>query len=193
MSQETQIGSLGGISDEDSKLVDSILNDLNGQQEQQAQQQPQQQQMQQQQMQQQQMPRDQNGNELTPEQIKQIQMQRQMAMQQQQLMAQQQQMQQQQQMAQQGQNMDKEGKEGKENNLIESTTNNLLDNIKKEAKGIILVILLSIIMNLEQVDNLFKLQSGLFLCENGTLNMQAIFIKSLVIGAIYYGVNSYLL
>ena len=31
MSQETQIGNLGGgISDEDSKLVDSILNDLNG-------------------------------------------------------------------------------------------------------------------------------------------------------------------
>tara|TARA_B110000285_G_C14910934_1_gene507916 strand:- start:99 stop:692 length:594 start_codon:yes stop_codon:yes gene_type:complete len=197
MSQETQIGSLGGgISDEDSKLVDSILNDLNGgqqqeqQQQQQQEQQMQQQQMQQQQMQQQQMPRDQNGNELTPEKIKQIQMQRQMAMQQQQLMAQQQQMQQQQQMVQQVENVKKEGKES---NLIESTTNNFVDNIKKEAKGIILVILLSIIMNLEQVDNLFKLQSGLFLCENGTLNMQAIFIKSLVIGAIYYGVNSYLL
>ena len=30
MSQETQIGNLGGgINDEDSKLVDSILNDLN--------------------------------------------------------------------------------------------------------------------------------------------------------------------
>ena len=195
MSQETQIGSLGGgISDEDSKLVDSILNDLNGHQTEGRSQQPQQQQQQQQQQpqqqpqqqQQQQMPRDQNGNELTPEQIKQIQMQRQMAMQQQQLMAQQQQMQQQQ-MAQQGKNMDKE------NNLIQSTTNDLLDNIKTESKGIILVILLSILMNLEQVDNLFKLQSGLFICENGSLNMQAIFIKSLVIGSIYYGVKSYLL
>ena len=31
MAQETQIGNLsGGISDEDSKLVDSILNDING-------------------------------------------------------------------------------------------------------------------------------------------------------------------
>jgi len=30
MSQETQIGNLGGgISDEDSRLVDSILNDIN--------------------------------------------------------------------------------------------------------------------------------------------------------------------
>jgi hypothetical protein len=102
-------------------------------------------------------------------------------------MAQQQQMQQQQQLAQQGKNMDKE------NNLIQSTTNDLVDNIKTESKGIILVILLSILMNLEQVDNLFKLQSGLFICENGSLNMQAIFIKSLVIGSIYYGVKSYLL
>ena len=35
MSQETQIGNLsGGISDEDSKLVDSILNDLNSHSEQ---------------------------------------------------------------------------------------------------------------------------------------------------------------
>ena len=35
MSQETQIGTLsGGISDEDSKLVDSILNDLNSHSEQ---------------------------------------------------------------------------------------------------------------------------------------------------------------
>ena len=35
MSQETQIGNLsGGISDEDSRLVDSILNDLNGPQQQ---------------------------------------------------------------------------------------------------------------------------------------------------------------
>ena len=39
MSQETRIGNLGGISDEDSKLVDSILNDINnsGQQPQQPQ------------------------------------------------------------------------------------------------------------------------------------------------------------
>ena len=194
MSQETQIGSLGGgISDEDSKLVDSILNDLNGHQnEGQQQQQQQQQQPQQQQQQQQQMPRDQNGNELTHEQIKQIQMQRQMAMQQQQLMAQQQQMQQQQQMA-HSQNTNKEGEEGKESNLIPSNKNDLIDNIKNESKSIILVILLSIIMNLEQVDNLFKLQSGLFISENGSLNMQAIFVKALVIGSIYYLVKLYLL
>ena len=80
MSQETQIGNLsGGISDEDSKLVDSILNDLNSHSEGQQQQQPQPQQ-QPQQGEMGQMPR----QELTPEQMRQIQMQRQMAMQQQQ-------------------------------------------------------------------------------------------------------------
>jgi len=196
MSQETQIGSLGGgISEEDSKLVDSILNDLNGQQGERQQQEAQQQsheqhheqQQRQQQRQQQQMPRDQNGNELTPEQIKQIQMQRQLAMQQQQLMAQQQQMQQQ---MGQAQNIDKEETKS---NLIPSDKNDLLDNIKNESKSIILVILLSIIFNLEQVDNLFKLQSGLFISENGSLNMQAIFVKALAIGSIYYVVKLYLL
>jgi membrane protein involved in colicin uptake len=201
MSQETQIGNLGGgISEEDSKLVDSILNDLNSHQEErprqmQQRQEPQQQMQQQQQMQEQQqpqqIPRDQNGNELTPEQIKQIQMQRQMAMQQQQLMAQQQQMQQQQQMAQQQvQTIDKDEKES---NLMPSNSNDLIDNIKNESKSIILIILLSIILNLEQVDNLFKLQPGLFICENGSLNIQAIFIKALVIGAIYYVAKLFLL
>ena len=61
MSQETQIGSLGGgISDEDSKLVDSILNDINNSGSQQPQR-PQQQQQQQQQGNPQQQP--------TPEQM----------------------------------------------------------------------------------------------------------------------------
>jgi hypothetical protein len=186
MSQETQIGNLGGISEEDSNLVDSILNDLNSQPEERPrrmQRQEPQQQMQQQ--------RDPSGNELTPEQIKQIQMQRQMAMQQQQLMAQQQQMQQQQQMAQQQvQTIDKGEKES---NLMPSNSNDLIDNIKNESKSIILIILLSIILNLEQVDNLFKLQAGLFISENGSLNIQAIFIKALVIGAIYYVAKLYLL
>lgn len=199
MSHETQIGNLsGGISEEDSKLVDSILNDLNSHQnEGPRQQMPQQQQVPQQMPQQQmppqqvpqqmpqQVPRDQNGNELTPEQIRQIQMQRQMAMQQQQLMAQQQQLAQQQKIAQ--------GEKEEEKNIIPTKKNDLVENIKNEAKGIILVMLLVIILNIEQIDNLFKLQANLFVQENGSLNMQAIFIKSLIAGSIYYLVKSYLL
>ena len=192
MSQETQIGNLnGGISTEDSKLVDSILNDLNnhntGGQQPQAQQQVQQQAQQPQQ----QIMRDQHGNELTPEQVKQIQMQRQMAMQQQQLMAQQQQMAQQQEMAQRVNGPSTE--EDAPNKMATNVGTNLIDNIKIESKGILLVVLLSVIFNLEQVDGIFKLHPGLFVSENGSLNMQAIFVKALVTGLIYYGVKSYLL
>ena len=72
-------------------------------------------------------------------------------------------------------------------------SNNFIDHIKNESKSIILVIFLSIILNLEQVDNLFKSQPSFFTTESGTLNMQAIFIKALIIGAIFYVVKSYLL
>ena len=74
MSQETSINDLGNnISDEDSRLVDSILNDLNGPENKPSG--PRNPQM---------APGQEGGQQLTPEQIKNIQMQRQMAMQQQQ-------------------------------------------------------------------------------------------------------------
>ena len=183
MSQETPIGNLsGGISEEDSKLVDSILNDLNSHSEDSR------------------IPREpqmgQNRPELTPEQIKHIQMQRQMAMQQQQLMHQQQMAQQQmaQQMAQQ-QMAQPNGLGNIQNTSKEMTkeSDGIIDQIKNESKSIILVIFLSIILNLEQVDNIFKSQASLFTNESGSLNMQAIFIKALIIGFIFYGVKTYLL
>ena len=166
MSQETQIGNLGGISDEDSKLVDSILNDINssGQQQQQHQHQQQQQPPQQQQQQQQ----------VSPEQMKMIQ-QRQMA-------AQQNQMAQQQQLHQQAQKM----------NMVHDNGNDVLENIKIEAKNIMAVIFLCILFNLDQVDNIFKSVS-IFTGEEGGLNMQAVFIKALLIGSVFYIVKTYLL
>ena len=179
MSQETQIGNLGGgISNEDSELVDSILNDLNGHSgdkrgvdrgQPQGGHPPQ-------------------GQELTPEQIKQIQMQRQMAMQQQQLMQQQQMAQQQ--MAQQMPQQQMGKSNGRE---MTADNDTFIDQIKNESESIILVIFLSIILNLEQVDNLFKSQSSFFTTESGSLNMQAIFIKALIIGLIFYAVKTYLL
>lgn len=194
MSQETQIGNLsGGISDEDSKLVDSILNDLNshseGQQQQQQhpQQQPQQGEMGQ-------MPR----QELTPEQMRQIQMQRQMAMQQQQLMQQQEMAQRMaaQQMAEKqmaGREQDNQMPGGQEKKEMIQKSESIVDQIKNESKSVILVIFLSIILNLEQVDGLFKTQPSIFTTESGSLNMQAIFVKALIIGAIFYAVKTYLL
>jgi hypothetical protein len=173
MSQETSIQNLGnGISDEDSRLVDSILNDLNTDKPQQI---PQQmpQQMNQQMNQ---------GQQLSPEQMKQIQMQRQMAMQQQQQML----MQQQQQLSKKNLSQDSE-------NVTLNNTDDIIENIKKESKSIILVILLSVVLNLEQVDNLFKMQPTLFLTETGCINVQGVLIKGIVIGILYYVVKSYIL
>ena len=109
--------------------------------------------------------------------------QQQMAMRQQQ-MAQQQMAQQQ--MAQQQMNQQKK-------NIIQGETeNNIMENIKVEAKNIMTVILLCIIFNIEQVDGIFKSQS-MFITESGSLNMQAVFVKALLIGIIFYVVKTYLL
>ena len=193
MSQETEIGQLNNsISDEDSKLVDSILNDLNNPGEQQG---PPQRPMQGQgqgPMQGQGQGPMQGQGELSPEQIKAIQMQRQQMAMQQQLMAQQQHMAAQQAAAQQAANQ-RVKKEEEENTITPPESDNLVDNIKNESKSIILVIFLSIVLNLEQVDNLFKMQPGLFVSESGSVNMQCVFVKALIIGSLYYGIKTYLL
>jgi len=156
MSQETNISSLGntGITDEESKLVDSILNDINGDDKQMS-----------------------GGNQPSPEQIKIMQQQHQMAMrQQQQAMAQQQAMNQQ--------------INAQRQHLL--NTNDMIDNIKKEAKNITVVIFLCILFNIDQVNSLFKMQS-FFVSETGELNIQTVLLKSLLIGVIYYLVKTYLL
>ena len=100
-------------------------------------------------------------------------------------MAQQQQMDQQQQMAQ--------PQEEKKTNMIEGDkSDDVLENIKYEAKNVMVVIFLSILFNVEQVDNLFK-GVAMFLSEDGSLNMQAVFTKSILIGTIFYLVKTYLL
>ena len=157
MSQETQIGNLsGGISEEDSKLVDSILNDINntgGPQQRPQQGQPQQ-----------------GGGQPSPEQIK---------------MMQQQQMAQQQAMAQQQMSQ-------KTNMIQNEKSNDVLENIKIEAKNVMVVIFLCVLFNIDQVDNLLKGVS-MFLSEDGSLNMQAVFLKAVLIGVIFYVVKTYLL
>jgi hypothetical protein len=161
MSQETQIGNLnGGISAEDSKLVDSILNDINNSGSQQSD------------------PSQGQGQQPSPEQIKMMQQQQQMAQRQQQMAQQamaQQQLSQQQKM-----------------NMIQKDSNDIVDNIKLEAKNIMTIIFLCILLNIEQVDNIFKSVS-MFSSENGVLNMQAVFIKALLIGTIFYLIKTYLL
>ncbi len=166
MSQETPIGNLsGGISDEDSKLVDSILNDINNSSPPQSQQ-PQQSQMTQEQM-----------NNIQQQKMAQQQAMRQQAMAQQQAA-----MAQQQAMAQASQ---------QKMNMIQNNEN-IMDNIKLESKNIMTIIFLSIIFNIDQVDNLFK-GISFFVNESGGLNMQCVFLKALLIGVIFYVVKTYLL
>ena len=76
-------------------------------------------------------------------------------------------------------------------NMILDNSNDVLDNIKLEAKNIMTVIFLCILLNIEQVDNLFKSVS-IFTGESG-LNMQAVFVKALLIGCVFYIVKTYLL
>jgi len=76
-------------------------------------------------------------------------------------------------------------------NMVRDNSNDVLDNIKLEAKNIMTVIFLCILFNIEQVDNLFKSVS-IFNGETG-LNMQAVFVKALLIGCVFYVAKTYLL
>ena len=173
MSQQTSIDQLsGGVSDDDSRLVDSILNDINNSnsQPQQGNQGPPQQAPQQ--------------DQPSPEQIKMMQQQ-----------AQQQQMAQQQMAARQHQlAMEQQALAANQpKNIIQGgNENRIIDNVKLEAKNIMTVITLCVLLNVEQVDNLFKSQS-IFITENGLLNMQGVIVKALLIGVCFYLIKTYLL
>jgi hypothetical protein len=170
MSQETPIGNLGGgISDEDSRLVDSILNDINNSSR-----------------------HTQQGSQqqsASPEQIKMMQQQQMMR---QQALAQQQ-AQQQALAQQQAQQAQQQAMAQQKMNIIQgSGSGDIMENVKLEAKNIMTVVFLCILFNIEQVDNILKGVS-MFVNEGGGLNMQAVFLKSIVIGLIFYVVKTYLL
>lgn len=80
----------------------------------------------------------------------------------------------------------------KQGNMVstESSSGDILESIKAESKSIILIIFLSIIFNLDQVNDLFKLQSQFFLNEDGSLNMQTVLIKAILIGGIFFIVKT---
>jgi len=167
MSQETRIDSLsGGISEEDAKLVDSILNDLGqGPSQQQP---PQEVPIQQ--------PQTQQPTMQQPAQppSQQQMMAHQQAIAQQQMMAQQM-------MAQQGPVQQ-----------VGSQPSGIAESIKRETKSIMVIIFLSIMMNLGQIDTLFK-KIGMFVDESGVLNMQCVFVKALLIGGLFFAIKTQLL
>ena len=159
---ETRIDNLsGGISDEDAKLVDSILNDL-GQGQGQGQ-----------------------GPQMSPEQ--------QQAMQQQAMLAQQQQqLQQQQAMQQQAMQQQQGGPAMQPQMSGPPVSASIMEEIQSEAKSIIVIMTLFILLNLDQVNDLFK-KIALFVSENGSLNMQSVFVKALLVGALYFIIKTKLL
>jgi hypothetical protein len=169
MAQETPIGNLGNsMNQEDSRLVDSILNDLNSGQGQQQQQQQQQQQHQQQHQQQQMAMDGGPPQQMNAEQHREMLEQRQHEMMQQQMMQQQLMMEQQ-------------------NQQQVNSPESILEKLQSEWKSILIVVVLAVAINTGVVDNLFKMnETTYFLEENGTLNMQAVIIKGLAVGVIYF-------
>ena len=170
MSQGTAINNLGGggnsMNDEDSRLVDSILNDLNNKPDGPP------------------MGGPQGGGpqaggppqQISPEQHKVMLAQRQQAMMQQQMMMQQQQ--QQQMMMQQQQ-------KNEENN--NDPAESIIEKLQDGWKGILIVFILCVFVNMDTVDNLFKLDGNtMFLTETGGLNIQATIIKALAVAVIYF-------
>ena len=163
---ETRIDNLsGGISDEDAKLVDSILNDL-GQGQGQGQ-----------------------GPQMSPEQQQAMQQQAMLAQQQQQL--QQQQAMQQQAMQQQAMQQG-DGPAMQPQMAGSSVSASIMGDIQAEAKSIIVIMTLFIILNLDQVNDLFQ-KIALFVSENGSLNMQSVFVKALLLGSLYFIIKTKLL
>ena len=164
MSQGTPINKLGGndMNDEDSRLVDSILNDLNNKPPEQ-QQQPQQPSM------------PQAGGppqQVSPEQHKAMLAQRQQAMMQQQMMMQQQAMMNQ--------------------NKKEVSGESILEKLQGDWKSLLIIFVLCVSINLDVVDNLFKMEGlTMFLTETGGLNMQATFIKSVAVVIAYFVINTF--
>ena len=153
MSQGTPINKLGSgsMNQEDSRLVDSILNDLNtnegqGQQNQQPQQ-------------------------ISPDEHRAILEERQQQMMEQQMMQQQMMMQQQRE--------------------VDNEPMSIMDKVQLEWKNILIVVVLSVIINTEMVNGLFKMKDmPYFIQEGGTLNMQAIIIKALIVGGLFFTIRT---
>jgi hypothetical protein len=99
----------------------------------------------------------------------------------------------QQQMAQQQQLAQQQASVQQKMNLIQQGAGgDIMESVKLEAKNIMTVVFLCILFNIEQVDNLLK-GVTMFVSESGSLNMQAVFLKSILIGLIFYLVKTYLL
>jgi hypothetical protein len=170
MSQETPLNKLGGgsMNQEDSQLVDSILNDLNSGGSNQGQQGMGQQGMGQQGMGQQGMGQQGMGQQgMTEEQHRMMLAQRQQEMMEQQAMMQQ--------------------------ALKMNENESILDSLQAEWKSILLIIVLSVFMNTGFIEGIFKSnENTYFVLEDGSLNIQAHIVKAFIIGGIFFLAKKYM-
>ena len=158
MSQGTPINKLGqgSMNQEDSRLVDSILSDLNGPSE---------------------SPQGQPGQQGQPAQQISQEEHREMLEQRQHQMMQQQMMQQQMMMQQQRD--------------MENEPMSIMDKVQSEWKSILIVVVLSVVINTEMVDGIFKMNEMThFIQGNGTLNMQAVIIKAVIVGSLFFAIRT---
>ena len=73
-----------------------------------------------------------------------------------------------------------------------SVSSGIMEGIQAEAKSIIVIMTLFILLNLDQVNELFQ-KIAVFVSENGSLNMQSVFVKALLVGALYFIIKTKLL
>ena len=162
---ETSLDSLrnSSLSSDDSRLVDSILNDLNGPSQNQG------------------PPQNQGGPpsqpsqppQMSPEQQKMMLEQRQQQIMMQQMAAQRQQQQQQQQA-----------------NILRNKNVSILDDLKNESGKLFIILVLSILIHSNLGDAPFNMYPDTFLVPDGTnLNMTAITVKSIILALAFYGIH----
>lgn len=121
--------------------------------------------------------------ELTPEQEKELYLRQQQELEYQQKMMHQQMMEQQQQEQQQP------------SMITNDTTDNFIEDLKKESKYIVLVVFLGLLLNLDMVNQLFKsTKSSIFVnLESNELTIQSSLVKALLMGVIFYVIKTFLI
>ena len=180
------------LSKEEEDIVDSIISELNGDEEpskppQQKPQQKQQGQARQQQMQQQQMPQQQMPQQMPQQQMPQQMQQQQMQQQQ----MQQQQMQQQQMMQQRMMQQKMMEEQMKEKEKVEELS--MTDKIKRDIREPSIVMFLTLLMLLPQTNGILtSTKLSLFLNADGSISIYGLMIKALLAGIFFFLVKKYM-
>ena len=123
-------------------------------------------------------------SELTPEQEKELYLRQQQELEYQQKMMHQQMMEQQEQGQQPGPTI-----------IENNTTDNFIENLKKESKYIVLVVFLGLLLNLDMMNQLFKsTKSSIFVnLESNELTIQSSLVKALLMGILFYVIKIFLI